>query len=66
LNAAKAFVQVREVITNNKALAKRVDEIVGNYNKKFAVVFDAISRLRTPPAKLVERKMVGYRRRVEE
>jgi hypothetical protein len=66
IQVVKAFVRLRELISNNKALAKRLDEMEDNYDKKFAVVFDAIRRLMTPPVKTTERKKVGYRRKNEE
>ena len=66
IQVVKAFVRLRELIANNKILSKRLDELEENYDKKFAVVFDAIRRLMAPPQKTGERKRVGYRRKNEE
>lgn len=66
IQVVKAFVRLRELISNNKTLAKRLDELEENYDQQFAVVFDAIRRLMTPPAKEPDRKRVGYRRKSEE
>jgi hypothetical protein len=66
IQVVKAFVRLRELITANKTLSKRLDELEDNYDKKFAVVFDAIRRLMTPPAKEGERKKVGYKRKDEQ
>jgi len=45
----RAFVQLRETLSANKELAKKLDELEKKYNKQFAVVFDAIRQLMTPP-----------------
>ena len=66
IQVVKAFVRLRELIANNKALSKRLDELEENYDKKFAVVFDAVRRLMTPPVKEGERKKIGYKRKNEE
>jgi hypothetical protein len=66
IQVVKAFVRLRELITNNKTLSKRLDELEENYDKQFAVVFDAIRRLMTPPPKEGDRKRIGYRRKSEE
>lgn len=66
IQVVKAFVRLRELISANKTLSKRLDELEDNYDKKFAVVFDAIRRLMAPPAKETERKRVGYKRKDEE
>ncbi len=66
IQVVKAFVRLRELIANNKTLSKRLDELEDNYDKKFAVVFDAIRRLMAPPVKDGDRKRVGYKRKNEE
>lgn len=66
IQVVKAFVRLRELIANNKALSKRLDELEDGYDKKFAVVFDAIRRLMAPPVKDGERKRVGYKRKDEK
>lgn len=66
IQVVKAFVRLRELITANKTLAKRLDELEDNYDKKFAVVFDAIRRLMEPPVKVGERKRIGYKRKDEK
>lgn len=66
IQVVKAFVRLRDLIANNKTLAKRLDELEDSYDKKFAVVFDAIRRLMAPPVKQGERKRVGYKRKNEE
>ncbi len=56
----RAFVRLREMITSNKELAKRLDELEKNYDSKFKVVFDAIRQLMTPP--MVPHRRIGFRR----
>ncbi len=46
----RVFVKLREMITSNKELAKRLNEIEKTYDAQFRVVFDAIRQLMEPPA----------------
>lgn len=66
IQVVKAFVRLRELIAANKTLSKRLDELEDKYDEKFAVVFDAVRRLMTPPVKEPERRRVGYRRKDEK
>lgn len=66
IQVVKAFVRLRELITNNKTLSKRLDELEDKYDQQFAVVFDAVRKLMTPAAKESERKQIGYRRKGEK
>src|SRR5512135_3402595 len=45
----RAFVKMREMLIAHKDLAKRLDELEAKYDRKFAVVFDAIRQLMAPP-----------------
>jgi hypothetical protein len=45
----RAFVQLREMITSNKGLARRLNELEKKYDGQFHVVFDAIRQLMEPP-----------------
>jgi hypothetical protein len=44
----RVFVKLREMITANKELSKRLDELENKYDSQFKVVFDAIRQLMTP------------------
>src|SRR4030066_550364 len=55
----RAFVKLREMLSTNKELAKRLDELESKYDEQFKVVFDAIRELMTP-VEPKKRKM-GYR-----
>jgi hypothetical protein len=56
----RAFVRLREMISTNKALAKRLDELEKKYDLQFKSVFDAIRQLMMPSAQL--RHRIGFRR----
>jgi len=43
------FVQLRRLLTDNKALAQRLGELEKKYDAQFKVVFDALRKLITPP-----------------
>ena len=44
----RAFVRLRQMLTTNKELARRLDELERKYDAQFKVVFDAIRELMTP------------------
>ena len=46
----RAFVRLREMITSNKVLARRLAELEKKYDAQFRVVFEAIRELMTEPA----------------
>jgi len=46
----RAFVQLREMITSNKGLARRLNELEKKYDGQFRVVFEAIRELMAEPA----------------
>jgi hypothetical protein len=45
----RAFVKMREIMSEHKELAKRIDNLEKKYDKQFTVVFDAIRQLMAPP-----------------
>jgi hypothetical protein len=45
----RAFVRLREMISTNKALARRLNELEKKYDAQFRVVFDAIRELMAMP-----------------
>jgi hypothetical protein len=56
----RAFVRLREMITSNKELAKRLVELEKKYDAQFKVVFDAIRELMAPPKTPARR--IGFQR----
>jgi DnaJ-domain-containing protein 1 len=52
----RTFVRLREMISSNKALARRLNELEKKYDSQFRVVFEAIRELMTeqePKAKRI-------------
>lgn len=45
----RAFVKLREMISTNKDLAKKLEDLEKKYDSQFKMVFDAIRQLMTPP-----------------
>jgi hypothetical protein len=45
----RAFVRLREILSGNAELSRRLDELEAKYDVRFRVVFDAIRELMTPP-----------------
>ena len=53
----RAFVRLRQMLSSNAELAKKLEELEGEYDRQFKVVFDAIRQLMTPPEP--KRKQIG-------
>jgi hypothetical protein len=62
VTVVRAFVKLREILLQNKDLAKRLNEMEAKYDHQFKVVFDAIRKLMQLPAKEIKRHRIGYRR----
>jgi len=62
----RAFGKLREIVMQNKDLAKRLDEIEAKYDQQFKVVFEAIRRLMQLPLKDGKRPRIGYKRSNEK
>ena len=45
----RAFVRLRELLATHKDLSRKLEELENKYNQQFAVVFEAIRQLMTPP-----------------
>ncbi len=45
----RAFVRLRQILSSNKELSRRLDELEKKYDNHFKVVFDAIRQLMAPP-----------------
>ena len=54
----RAFVHMREMITSNKDLSRRIDQLEAKMDAKFRVVFEAIRELMTPPEP--KRRPIGF------
>jgi len=54
----RTFVRLREMLSSNAELARKLEELEKKYDRQFKVVFDAIRQLMTPPA--TKRKQIGF------
>ena len=50
----RTFVKLRELLLSHEELARRLDDIEKNYDKQFAVVFQAMKQLMTKPGEIPE------------
>ena len=60
----RAFVRLRQLLSSNRELAKRLNELEKKYDSQFKVVFDAIRQLMTPPEP--KRRHIGFLREEEK
>ena len=57
----RTFVRLRQVLTSNADLARRLGELESRYDGQFKVVFDAIRKLMLPLPQ--QKKQIGFRPR---
>jgi hypothetical protein len=55
----RAFGKLRQLLTSHKDLARRLNELEKNYDKKFSIVFQAIKQLMEPPIEK-NKKKIGF------
>ena len=63
VQVVRAFVRLREMVTANKDLARRLGELEKRYDSQFKVVFEAIRQLMVEEEK--PRKRIGFRGSVD-
>lgn len=56
----RTFVRLRELLTSNADLARRLDDLERKYDRQFKGVFDAIRQLMIPPP--TKKGEIGFRR----
>ena len=54
----RTFVQLRRLMDTNRDLARKIGALEKKYDEQFAVVFEAIKQLITPPEP--PRKRIGF------
>jgi hypothetical protein len=54
----RAFIRLREILSTNRELARRLDDLERRYEGQFKVVFEAIRELMIPPVKA--RRRIGF------
>ncbi|MFC1521839.1 ORF6N domain-containing protein [Elusimicrobiota bacterium] len=57
----RTFAKLREIISANKDLSRRLDDLERKYDSQFKSVFDAIRELATAPRKSIQR--IGFHQR---
>ena len=56
----RAFVRLREILSTNHELAKKLENLERKYDSQFKAVFDAIRQLMAPP--VPKKKPIGFRK----
>jgi len=57
----RAFVKLREILSSNSVLAKKIAELETMYDKQFKVVFQALRALMRDESEKAERPTIGYK-----
>jgi hypothetical protein len=55
----RTFTRIRELVISNKELRRKLEEMEGKYDGKFAVVFKVIAKLITDPG-VKNKKKIGF------
>jgi hypothetical protein len=56
----RTFAKLREIISQHKDLARRLDELEKKYDAQFKIVFDAIRQLMVPAEPETPKKRIGF------
>ncbi|MEW6108954.1 MAG: ORF6N domain-containing protein [Nitrospirota bacterium] len=56
----RAFVRLRQLLSSNAELARKLEALEKKYDAQFKVIFDAIRELMKPPEK--SKRKIGFRR----
>ena len=56
----RAFAKLREIISQNKDLVRRLDELEKKYDAQFKMVFDAIRQLMAPQESKRPKRRIGF------
>jgi hypothetical protein len=58
VQVVRAFVRLRQLLSSNAELARKLETLEKKYDRQFRVVFDAIRRLMSPPEP--KRREIGF------
>jgi len=58
VQVVRAFVRLRQLLSSNSELSRKLEELERKYDRQFKVVFDAIRQLMRPPEP--HRKQIGF------
>lgn len=56
----RTFVNIRQILTDHKDLARKLARLEQKYDKQFKVVFDAIQELMSPKAPAKKKRPIGF------
>jgi hypothetical protein len=56
----RTFAKLREIISQNKDLARRLNELEKRYDAQFKIVFDAIRQLMATPEPQPPKRRIGF------
>jgi len=56
----RAFVQLREILSTHKDLARKLDALEKKYDESFRIVFEAIRQLMAPPPEPAKKRRIGF------
>ncbi len=60
----RAFVKLRQMLSSNAELARKLESLEKKYDAQFKVVFDAIRQLMSPPAK--PKREIGFHAKYDD
>ena len=52
--------RLRQLLSTNKDLARKLEALEQKYDAQFSVVFDAIRQLMAPPAPTDKKRRIGF------
>jgi hypothetical protein len=58
VQVVRVFVRLRQMVTSNADLARKLEDLEKKYDTQFKIVFDAIRELMKPPEP--KRKLIGF------
>jgi hypothetical protein len=64
VQVVRAFVRLRQLLSSNTELARKLEALENKYDRQFKVVFDAIRQLMSPPKE--KRREIGFHVKPED
>jgi len=58
VQVVRAFVRLRQMLSSNAELARKLEALEKKYDRQFKIVFDAIRQLMSPPAR--PKREIGF------
>jgi hypothetical protein len=64
VQVVRAFVRLRQLLSSNTELARKLEALENKYDRQFKAVFDAIRQLMSPPKE--KRREIGFHVKPED